>query len=370
MVAFNNVSNSEYTGLGRKRLEEKIQNTRAASKGVFDRVFSNAPKDALVKAKATSFLENEVGNVVISYGKVQEGIHNNALSQISGKMGIPSMYLSELAHGKPWQRALAVKVLNEHFQNVNPDSRYLVRTVHQEVRGFLSDRYRRLDSRPLLEAFASSCERVGAQPVDGVVSDVRVSLKALLPHVFEPVPGEVMALGVEWANSDFGVARHTLRGFMLRLMCLNGATLEDALTQVHLGKVLTEDIEFSQQTYELDTKTSVSALKDVVQNLLAPEKVQLTMDGIKSANEKRIEWKDVKTQLQKKLLKSELKAVEDAFKGEDVINLPSGQTTWRASNAVSWLAGSVEDPDRKLELQRIAGEVFTGKTESALTEVE
>ena len=40
---------------------------------------------------------------------------------------------------------------------------------------------------------------------------------------------------------------------------------------------------------------------------------------------------------------------------------------WRVSNAVSWIAGSSDDADRKLELQRIAGE-FEGQTAEELAE--
>ena len=61
-------------------------------------------------------------------------------------------------------------------------------------------------------------------------------------------------------------------------------------------------------------------------------------------------------------------AVEDAFESEDVINLPAGKSVWRASNAISWIAGRTEDPDRKLELERIAGEVLNGKADKSLDE--
>ena len=58
-----------------------------------------------------------------------------------------------------------------------------------------------------------------------------------------------------------------------------------------------------------------------------------------------------------------MKLVRDAFEGDDVINLPAKKSVWRASNAVSWIAGKVEDQDRRLELQRFAGQVIHGKTE-------
>jgi len=47
--------------------------------------------------------------------------------------------------------------------------------------------------------------------------------------------------------------------------------------------------------------------------------------------------------------------VKDVFSSADVEKLPPGQTSWRFSNAVSWLANEVEDEHRKLELQELAG---------------
>jgi hypothetical protein len=173
---------------------------------------------------------------------------------------------------------------------------------------------------------------------------------------------------VEWGNSDFGAAKHTVRMFIWRLWCTNLATMEDSLAQVHLGRQLGDDIEFSQRTYALDTKTSVSALKDIVKGLLNPAKVNTLLETIKAADAKKVEWKNVKTQLAKKLLKAEMKLVEDAFESEDVINLPAGRSAWRVSNAVSWIAGKVEDADRKLDLQRVAGELVNGKTDAITAE--
>jgi len=41
----------------------------------------------------------------------------------------------------------------------------------------------------------------------------------------------------------------------------------------------------------------------------------------------------------------------------DVELLPAGNTSWRLSNAVSWLAGQVEDGERRLELEKVAGQL-------------
>jgi hypothetical protein len=49
------------------------------------------------------------------------------------------------------------------------------------------------------------------------------------------------------------------------------------------------------------------------------------------------------------------KSVVDAFESPDVINLPEGNTAWRASNAISWVARQTKDAELRLDLERAAG---------------
>lgn len=355
------LSSGDFSAKARSILEKKIEAGRASAQYLFEVANTKMPKDAIVKGKALEFRSNGPMTpfVEVAYGAEQGIIHKHALGQLAQRAGVPDQYLGELANGSQlWQRNLAAEILNRHYHDGAADERYLVRAVDGQVRGVMSDRYRRLDSRPLLERFAEKCQAVGAVPIDGTVTDTRFALKAILPTVFEPIPGEVMALGIEWSNSDYGAGLHAVRAFIFRLWCSNGATMENALAQVHLGGRLADDIEFSRSTYALDTRTSVSALGDVIDGTLGAKKIVALLEGIKGANAKGVEWKNVKSGLQKKLLKSELKAAEDAFESEDVINLPEGKSLWRVSNAISWLAGKSEDSDRKLELQRLAGSIL------------
>jgi hypothetical protein len=62
-------------------------------------------------------------------------------------------------------------------------------------------------------------------------------------------------------------------------------------------------------------------------------------------------------QLRKVLTKGEVDAVVQTFNSPDVENLPPGNSKWRLSNAISWVAGTLVDADRKLDLMRLAGSV-------------
>ena len=367
--SYDAVSTSNAAQAARNLMERKIETGRASAVAMYEHVHASVPNDALVRGRGLKFgygLMPDEPAITVEAGGTAMTVHKHALAQMSTKAGIPGHYLTELVSApEPWKHELAARTLNDHFgRSELATSRHLVRAVGGQVRAVLSDKFRRLDSRPLLEAFSEECNALGAVPVEGTASDTRVALKAYLPMVFEPVANEVMCLGVEWSNSDFGAGKHALRGFIFRLWCANGCTMEDAMSQVHLGGRLAETIEFSSRTYELDTRTSVSALRDVVRGVLGPKGVDQLLTTIKQADEKKVEWKNVSTLLGKKLLKEELKAVKDAFESDDCINMPAEKSIWRVSNAISWIAGKVEDEDRKLDLQRVAGLVIHGRQEA------
>ncbi len=358
--------NAENAARARDILTKKIESGRASALSLFEKVHAEAPRDAIVRGSALRFGETETG-LTMGFGQDTVNIHRHALGQLAHRAGIPSAYLADLgSSSEAWQRELATTVLSKHYHIGQDTDRFLVRTVKGQARGFLSDKYRRLDSRPLVDAFAGECQKIGAVPVDGTVSDTRVALKAIVPTIYEPVAGEVLAFGIEWHNSDYGAGLHSVRAFILRLWCLNGATMENALAQVHLGRQLSDDIELSQRTYDLDTKASISALRDVVSGTLAPKKIEALCAGISAADEHKVDWKNVSSKVGKRLLKGELDAARAAFESEDVINLPAGKSVWRASNALSWIAGQAKDEDRKLELQRLAGEMLGGKDSVAV----
>ena len=287
-------------------------------------------------------------------------VHRHALSQMATAAGIDTRYLKKLVHSaNPDLRELALDILHTHFGKTELQKDYrLVRAVSGQVRGFMSDKYRRIDSRPLLETFAEACQAIGAVPIDGVCSDVRVQLKAFLPIIFEPIENEPMLVGLAWHNSDFGAGSHALAIVILRLMCTNKATTENCFRQTHSGARLNEDIRYREETVVLDTKANQARLQDEIYYLLGPSKVAATMDLIKRADAEACDWSDFSGRLKKYLSKGEIAAAELAFNGADVVNLPPGKTVWRMSNALSWIAGQTESPDRRLELERLAGAVY------------
>jgi hypothetical protein len=336
------------------RLNEYVETAKRRSAGALNRIMSEVPTDRIMQTERLEFVPTG-GGVAIDLGHGVQYIHNNALEQISQRIEVPSSYLKGLRDRRDdWSTELLARTMREHFGH-QPGARVLVRSVGQEVRAMLSDKYRRIDCRPGLDALAQAAQARGAIVGDAIATDTRVSVKWVTPRVLEPTPGEFLVFGFEWSNSDFGRGAETLRTFIMRLFCWNGATMEQAMREVHLGRRLSDDVEYTDRTYRLDQKASVSALTDTAHALLSDASVNKVMGSIATAAVEGIDVKAKLVDLRKRVGKGIADQVGEAFNTGGVEMLPVGNTAWRWSNALSWVAGHTDDNDQRLDLERLAG---------------
>lgn len=366
----------------RKHLEEQIEAGKAKALAVIDKVIDETPTDKIVRVDRLEFDAKPNGQQVAVYEgrkpRTIEGadlvinpaengwerLHRNALGQMAERAGIPMSYISTLENQGLWGKKLIAENLRQLFDH-KADEKYLLRSVHDEVRGFLSNKYRRLNTQQLIETATKAFRELGLVPVDGIGTDTRIRIRALLPVVFEPVPGEVICYGLDWGQSDFGNGAHVASAFMDRLWCTNTGVMHSQLREVHLGARLTEDIAWSDRTYKLDSDRSASMLEDMIRGALSPAKVEEMNALIVRADAEKVESKDVDAYLKKNLTKGLAEKVSEAFRSNDVEMLPAGNTKWRLSNALSWIAQKVEDKEQTLDLQRLAGQVVEGLQKAA-----
>lgn len=167
-----------------------------------------------------------------------------------------------------------------------------------------------------------------------------------------------MVFGFEWSNSDYGRGASDLKMFFFRLWCWNGGTSESVIRQIHVGKRLGDEIEYAQDTLEADAKASALILRDASATAMSEAKVNRMIEGIRAAQNLKIDPKGRAETLKKVLSKTEAEQVVQAFNSPDVENMPAGNTLWRWSNAISWVGGHAEDADRRLDFEKLAGEVL------------
>lgn len=293
----------------------------------------------------------------------QFDLHINAIGQLAERMGIPQRYLKTLANGEAWARNLAATVLNEH-SDWTQRSRVLVRTVGTQVRGVLSDSYRRLNSVEILTAFIQEAAGQGAVISDAYMNDTKVWAETILPTPIT-VPtaknGDVVIFaGARFSTSDYGDGSVDMRAFLLNGACLNGMVRESVMRQVHLGSKLPDTIALSQRTYELDTQTTVSAVRDLTKGLFSKDNLMQKALEIQGASEIEVDMdKEVKKLTRNGgLLKAEGQAVEKILMKNDPDDGVQGASTlWKLTQAITAHARELT-PERSRELHEISGQLM------------
>lgn len=303
------------------------------------------------------------GHLTMNLPDGQFTMHDNAIGQIADRMGIPQRYLRSLASGEPWAILLAAHLLNQH-SDWTQRSRVLVRTVGKQVRGVLSDSYRRLNSVEILTAFVQEAAGQGAVISDAYMNDTKVWAETILPTPLT-VPtrnnGDVVIFaGARFSTSDYGDGAVDMRAFLLNGACLNGMVRESIMKQVHLGSKLPDNLALSNETYRLDTQTTVSAVRDLTKGLFSRDNLMQKALEIQGASEVEVDFTHELRKLTREggLLKSEGQEVEKILmRNNPDDGVQGGATLWKLTQAITAHARDLS-PERSRELHEISGQLM------------
>lgn len=305
--------------------------------------------------------DGQTGAVTLNMSEGAFSLHDNAVGQLADRMGIPQRYLRTLAGGQQdWQRELAAHLLNQH-SDWTQRSRVLIRCVGQQVRGVLSDSYRRLNSVDILTAFVTEASRKGAVVADAFMTDTKIWAETILPQPFV-VPtannGDVVIFaGARFSTSDYGDGSVDMRSFLLNGACLNGMVRESVMRQIHLGSKLPDSLALSQRTYELDTKTTVSAVRDLTSGLFSKDNLLRKAYEIQGASEIEVDFDSEIKKLTRDggLLKTEGEEVKKILlKNDPEDGVQGASTLWKLTQAITAHARDLA-PERSRELHEISG---------------
>lgn len=360
-------------------LDKQISLKSASAGDVIERVRNTQLIDRVVPSDKTRFAYRtdmvkvkDAGGAIVDQKRYRilmgskdrafnEVLHKHALDQAASRVDVPVTFINRFL-GEEYGGELITDALNTVYRHRAPE-KFLVRSSNEEIRGVLSDTYRRMDSGPILDTFAETCGAIGAKPIEGVGGDLRFCVKAIIPKTYvvgkQEGNEEVFAFGVSLSNSDFGCGALSLNFFLWRIWCSNTATRDDSLRKVHLGKRLSENVEYAKETYDADTRAMSLMVRDHVRAVLSPPKIDEALAAIETAMETSVEPKkffDRGGELEKlKLSRAEIDSARETFNNGDITVLPRGTSMARMSQAVAWLAQTVPSAERRLELERVAG---------------
>jgi hypothetical protein len=355
------LSDEDKLRIGLEKLTSYIDKGRDKAARVVQAILDEQPRDRYVPAGRLGFKVVESNGprpqIQVLVGEEGARIHRYALDQAAERVGINLRFLHGLVDkGEPWAANLAAHNMNVLLNHQPANTKYLVRQVGGEVRGVLSSAYKRIDSRPTVDALIQASDSAGAKVVDGIFTPTRVSLKVVKAEPVEIFPGEYAVFGLDYSNSDFGDGATEFSAFILRLICLNGAVSVRELRKIHIGARFQGDEHASERTLRLNAAAQASIARDQVSALLSPAATENLVSQIRKANSIEVSPAKIKAFLKTRVNKTEEEEIVKKFASADIVEVPAGQTNWRFSNAISWLARGTEDGRRRMELERIAGE--------------
>lgn len=216
------------------------------------------------------------------------------------KFDIPKQYYERMGDSAPDLLATNINYWTERSQK-----NYLVRTVGENVRAVLSDRFRTLDSTELFFTAFREAKDLEAKIVQADLTENNFYMKILRPDYAQKVEafrtdvwsrktnrpggslyrvlehleedgGQWLVPGVSVRNSDVGSGSLAADLFVFDTICWNGLVHNRAVHQVHLGKQL--DVGFiSQETRDADDQVTWLKVRDLIRSALGDQDTFLAL---------------------------------------------------------------------------------------------
>jgi hypothetical protein len=321
-------------------------------------------RDLVADTRRMSFVVDEEENecaldVDLDEGEQYVVLNNHALGQLSADLGIPRKYFDRMRDVAP--RLLRSNV--QHWLHEEPNRR-MIRSFQNggmTGRAWLSDGYRRLDNIEIARTLLPEFENLAPVHVrfhSAAVTDTRLYVRALFPDFERDVKvGDPVTWGVEIRNSEVGAGALAINGFVLRLVCVNGMTVTSELSARHVGRRISGDGIFSQETVQADDAAFWLAARDTLRAAISETRFDQVVETLRETTEG--------TPVQRPILATEELASTFSLTEEErervLLNLMSegDMTRWGMLNAITTAAKDSESFDRQAEMEGLGWSLAT-----------
>lgn len=321
---------------------------------------SQAKYDPTVKADSLRLSDDSNELELINGETKRFSLAPLAHEQLGDRVGIPRKYYQKLQDKFPGLLALNVNTLLP----ATADS-YLVRTLDGKVRAVLSNKFRCLDNKPLIETVLPILVASGFEIASCEVTDTRLYLKVVSPRMKRELKtvGEVVQAGFWFRNSEVGFSRLAGGLFAQILSCTNGMmfTKDYGFAKNHSGKALdfSEAVEgyFSNETRMIDDRAYWMKVRDVVTGMVGSEEgFDMACRRIEEAAKLTLNTSDTPKLMENiqetfNLTQPESNGVlQHLIKG-------GNDSLWGLSQALTRYSQDVEDYDRATDFEQMGARV-------------
>lgn len=238
------------------------------------------------------------------------------------------------------------------------DSKRMIRTLDGKVRAVLSEKYRRLDNFDLAQNVLPMLNDANATIESCEITDSKLYIKAITHKVQAEVkPGDVVSSGLIISNSETGHGSLSVKPLVYRLVCSNGAIVDDyAMRKYHAGKNTDMmQIEFSNETLRAEDKAFWLTVRDLVKYTLSETTFDKIVESMRESTQRKIEEPEKAIELVTKKY-----SFSDFEKDNVLAHLIKGGdlSSWGLGNAVTRMAQDVKSYDRSTDLEAIGYQIM------------
>jgi hypothetical protein len=268
----------------------------------------------------------------------------------------------------------AVHGRQANFRRLAPkpvDTRRMVRTLDNNVRAFLSPRYRPLDNHDLASVVLPELTERGCVVESAELTERRFYVKATLPGLELPVPGsrrvgDMVRMMLTISNSEVGSGALRIEPSAFFLVCLNGAIFETSLKRYHVGRVAELEAEvreiLTDETRAADDKAMWLKVRDVVRSAFDRDFFAAQVKRLGDSTQDRIESTNVESIVD---VAVETLSLSPSLKGSILKNFisppeggPADFSRYGLLNAITATANTVEDYEVATALEHAGGKVL------------
>lgn len=297
-------------------------------------------------------------------------IAETAHRQIASKLSIPWKYYHRLLCD---HRDLVLQQVNALFER-EPSSR-LFRTLDGTCRAFLSDRYKRLDNKQVLEETLPAIVKgeIDTRLMSSHIGENQMRLKViftgdeLAQEVARGPQGEprIVRPGFRMSNSETGHGSLKIEGFFFDSYCTNGCVFGEKesfeFSRSHLGGKLLEGSGYevlSDESRDLEDRTIISQVSDVMRAMASPEFANKLGDQLRNAANS-VPVRKPSAAIETAVKELDLKEGESDSILETFIR-DRDYTQWGLASAVTAQANDEQIPyERACELEDIGGKILS-----------
>jgi hypothetical protein len=277
--------------------------------------------------------------------------------QMASFLNIPKAYYDRMLQPEN----IDILAKNTQWWLDKQSDRRMIRTLDGNVRGILSDRYRRLDNYDLMTAMLPILMENAAEVVTCEITEKKLYVKFITHHMEGEVKaGDIVTLGGIISNSEIGFGALSIQPLILRKVCNNGLIINDlAYRKYHVGRKNQEetiDISYSDETNTAIDKAFWLKTRDVIKETVS----QVTMDKALNKMKASMGLKIENPQVAMELTTQRLGLTQDESTSVLTHLINGGDlSSWGMLNAVTRTAQDVESFDRSIELESLASQLLT-----------